>query len=222
MNPVPFHLAFLAQLQKQGPKSTLSVEDSTRIYRKTARWLIETSDFSKLISEKEPRSLTSRQAREAGKPVESVDPSVLRFSLYPRTLIQFFGSLVKESTESDDLASLFISKLAMDAPRFPTDQVPPFWMSFLSSVPQTLDSSNIPLDTPCYQQLFSTMLRSSLKNFVGSEPVDTQPLPRGSVSCDCADCLWANEFLADPSRRTASLPLGEPLMLGRLRWAHLE
>ncbi|KAM6522574.1 hypothetical protein FALCPG4_012219 [Fusarium falciforme] len=82
MNLVPFHLAFLAQLQKQGPKSTLSVEDSTRIYRKTARWLIETSDFSKLISEKEPRSLTSRQAREAGKPAESVDPSVLRFGLH--------------------------------------------------------------------------------------------------------------------------------------------
>lgn len=134
-HPVPFHLAFLAQLQKQGPKSTLSVEDSTRIYRKTARWLIETSDFSKLISKEEPRSLTSRQAREAGKPVESVDPSVLRFNLYPRTLVHFFGSLVKESTESDDLASLFISKLAMDAPQFSTDQVPPFWMSFLNSVP---------------------------------------------------------------------------------------
>lgn len=66
------------------------------------------------------------------------------------------------------------------------------------------------------------MLRSCLENFVGSEPVDTQPPPRGSVSCDCADCLWVNEFLADPSRRTASLPLGEPLMLVRQQWAHLE
>ncbi|RTE69546.1 hypothetical protein BHE90_016068 [Fusarium euwallaceae] len=219
--PVPFHLAFLVKLQKQGPKNTLPVEDCTRIFRETARWLIESSDFSKLTSEEEAKSLAIQKAREAGKPLESIDPSVLRFSFQPKALIRFFNSLIKESTESDDLASLFISKLAMDAPRFPADQIPSFWMSFLNSVPKTLEPNNIPLNTPCYQQLFSAMFRSCIENFVGGVSINTQP-PQHSISCGCTDCLWAKEFLADSSRRTDSIILGDAFTYDGRRLSHLS
>ncbi|RSL56074.1 hypothetical protein CEP51_014459 [Fusarium floridanum] len=119
----------------------------------------------------------------------------------------FFGIISKLSTPSNDLASLFASKIVVDAPRFRATEFATLWVPFLHAVPGKLIYYEIPLDTPCHQQLCSALVKSLLDNLVGPEPVDTESQTRGSVSCGCVYCTQLNEFLADSSQSIGTLPI---------------
>ncbi|KAJ4328039.1 hypothetical protein N0V84_001569 [Fusarium piperis] len=189
--PLPFHLRFLARLWKQTCKGKLPKDGANRIFGEASRWLFETADFAQL----------------SGEMTEPVDQSHLRYKVKSENLTEFIVSLIKQSTELDDLASLFASKIVSDAPRFQATELTSLWMPFLFALPGKLIASKIPFNTPCCQQVCSAVVKSFIDNWVGPEPVDTESQARGSVSCCCSYCTQLNEFLADPSQRTGTLPL---------------
>lgn len=167
--PLPFHLGLLVGLGEPISKGGQPGEGSERVFRETSRWLIETADFAEL----------------SGEMAEPVDEDYAGYKVEVEDLTRFLICLIKHSTESDDLVSLFASKIVSDAPRFRVVELMAFWMPFLSALPGELIACKMPLDTPCNQQLCSALVKSLLDNFVGSEPVDTENQARGSVSCCC-------------------------------------
>ncbi|RSL47007.1 hypothetical protein CEP54_013604 [Fusarium duplospermum] len=185
-NPLPFHLWFLGRLRK-----VYDNKESSPIYRKTARWLIETADFAQL----------------SGETSKAVDKDQHKYRVRSDDVAAFFGIITKLSTGSIDLASLFASKIVADAPRFRAAEFATLWMPFLYAVPDRLIFYKTPLDTPCHQQLCTALVKSFLDNCVGPEPVDTESQTRGSVSCGCVYCTQLNEFLADSSKSTSTLPI---------------
>ncbi|UPK95002.1 hypothetical protein LCI18_005937 [Fusarium solani-melongenae] len=141
------------------------------------------------------------------KETSPVNQDQLEYQVKDVRITDFLVCLIKSSTKSDDLVSLFAYKIVVDAPRFRATELATLWMPLLCEVPGKLIENKIPLNTPCYQQLCSALVISVLDNLVGPEPVDTESQARGSVSCGCVYCTQLNEFLADSSQSVGTLPI---------------
>ncbi|EEU44646.1 uncharacterized protein NECHADRAFT_84627 [Fusarium vanettenii 77-13-4] len=190
-NPLAFHLKLLNRLWNLMVKEGLPEKKYSHLFKETSRWLIETADFAQLSGEKS----------------KAVNQDELEYTVKDVVITNFLVSLINRSTKSDDLVPLFASKIVTDAPRFQATELLTLWMPLLYKVHGKLISDKIPLDTPCYQQLCSALVKSLVDNFVGPEPVDTESQTRGSVSCGCVYCTQLNEFLADSSQSVGTLPI---------------
>ncbi|KAI8714265.1 Fe2OG dioxygenase domain-containing protein [Fusarium sp. LHS14.1] len=190
-NLLAFHLKLLNQLWNLKVKEGLPEKKYSHLFKETSRWLIETADFAQLSGEKS----------------KAVNQDELENEVKDVVMTNFLVNLINRSTNSDDVVSLFASKIVADAPRFQATELLTLWMPLLYKVHGKLINDKIPLDTPCYQQLCSALVKSLIDNFVGPAPVDTESQARGSVSCSCVYCTQLNEFLADSSQSVGTLPI---------------
>lgn len=124
-------------------------------------------------------------------------------------LTNFLSAVISIGTESDGLVNLLISRLVADAPRLPDLELENMWLPFLHHLIPILVSKNIPLDTACYQQLFSTLLKAYLDTFVRREPKSDRNLARTGVRCSCVDCARLNEFLTNPALKVQSFAVNQ-------------
>lgn len=194
-NPLSLHLKLFNRLWNLIVKEGLPKKKCFDLFKETSRWLVETADFAQLSGQMSGEKSKAANKDELGNKVKDV------------MITNFFVSLIKNSTKSDNLVSLFASKIVTDAPRFRATDFPTLWMPLLYKVHDTLIKDKIPLDTPCYQQLCCALVKSLLDNLVGPGPVDTESQARGSVNCSCVYCTKLNEFLADSSQSVGTLPI---------------
>lgn len=194
-NPLPFHLGFLDRLTKLVGKKGLPKSKCSHLFKETSRWLIDTADFAQFSGQTSDEKSKAVDKDQIGNKAKDV------------RITNFFVSLIKNGTESDDLVSLFASKVVADAPRFQATEFVTLWMSLLCELAGELIENKIPLDTSCYQQLYSALVKSLLDKVVGPKPIDTESQARGSVNCSCVYCTQLNEFLADSTQSVGTLPI---------------
>ncbi|KAF5013512.1 hypothetical protein FDECE_499 [Fusarium decemcellulare] len=197
-NAVAFILGFLTRLHENSIEGIFPMEQTRSVFLTLTGSTLVQADFAEVRSELSVQ-VEVKRARLDYHQHCTADPWT---TLHSQTLLTFWPALIAMDTESDNLTTSLISKLVTDAPRFKAIEIETLWMPSLISLVPILISNNIPLDTPCYQQLFSAVFKSYLDNVVGKEPSRTLNLSRSGVNCACSDCERVNDFLADATRET--------------------
>ena len=135
-----------------------------------------------------------------------------RHIVSPDDVISFASTLLSMSGPEqgdDDLMGSLVSKLTDDAPILPSGEFHYLWNPFLRSLAPILAQNSIPLDTPRYQSMYSSMLNVYVDMYVGREPGVDKSLVRNPVACRCRDCNPLNAFLARPDQKLGNFPLAE-------------
>lgn len=203
-----FSLGFLFSLQLRGvEEKLLPLEESLKLYQTIARSLISSTDFAKVQSHTSLREelYKRRHTFSSIKPARSE----LRMTLEGPELLCFFVAVMRNSTETEDLLSLLISKILSDEPKFSGTELKVLWFPLLRKFLPEMRADNVPLDTPQYQQLYCAIFKAFLNRFVGREPINDGNLVRPQVSCRCEDCGLLNEFLTSPTRHEGRFPMAE-------------
>lgn len=161
------------------------------LYRTIARSFIASADLTGVYDETEIQALE------------------LQATIGYEQLTNFLSTVISIGTESDGLVDLLISRLVADAPRLQDLELENMWLPFLRHLIPILVSKNIPLDTACYQQLFSTLLKAYLDTYVQREPTSDRTLARTGVRCSCVDCARLNDFLTNPALTVQSFAVNQ-------------
>ncbi|KAK0649652.1 hypothetical protein B0T16DRAFT_457045 [Cercophora newfieldiana] len=101
---------------------------------------------------------------------------------------------------SDGLAMMLCFKIASEIDKVPKALFTPFWVPFVHHLIPALETSNIPLSIPRYQQLACSILEKYTEKCVGRNPNSTLSFSRQTVSHDCQDCTQLNVFLRSATR----------------------
>ncbi|KAJ3530432.1 hypothetical protein NM208_g9334 [Fusarium decemcellulare] len=209
-NAVAFLLGFLTRLHERSTEGIFPLEQSRSVFLTLAGSTIVQADFTQLCSELSAQ-LDTKRVRQGYQTQRTIN---IRTAVSGQNLAKFWPTMIAMDTESHNLTTSLVLKLVGDAPRFKGDATESLWLPFLHSLIPVLTSNSIPLDTPCYQQLFSAIIKSYLDNVIGKEPRDIS-LSRSGVNCTCVDCEGLNEngvstcigsltvrVLTAPTRRT--------------------
>ncbi|KAJ4250574.1 hypothetical protein NW762_011833 [Fusarium torreyae] len=183
-----FRLNLLSRLRELGVSATLPRTEAMTLYRTLARSLVASQDFTQMRD-------TLRSAYEINN---TVDHEILSI---------FFASIFEDSTELDDLASQFVSKVTLQAPQLPRLERCTMWLPLLPTIVLKLDAGGIPLDPPAYRNFFSAIITGTIDGYVGPKPPDTINYAMAGVYCTCGDCSALNAFLASPTQKSQGFPM---------------
>ncbi|KAF5659957.1 hypothetical protein FHETE_9239 [Fusarium heterosporum] len=196
-----FRFRLLYQLAQLIEKEMLLVPEGQNLYRAMARLLIASQDFSLLrdagvVAVQEHK----KRLQTPWMPWLSRDRSHIPTEKYVaityETLREFFTWVLKLSTEMDNLAAQFMSKVIMQADKLPPQELCMMWLSLLRSIVPDLERNNVPLDTPSYQKFVSTLIRAVIDKYLGPEPVKP--------------ANWrVNDFLAHPTQMSEKFPMNK-------------
>ncbi|KAF4467716.1 2OG-Fe(II) oxygenase superfamily [Fusarium albosuccineum] len=195
---VAFLIGFLTRLHERSTEGVFPLEQARSVFLTLAGSTVVQADFTQVRSELSVQ-LENKRARFDYQHHNTAD---VRTTVNSQNLAKFWPTMIAMDTESDNLTTSLVSKLARDAPRFKGVEIETLWLPFLRSLTPILTSNNIPLDTPCYQQLFSAILKAYLDNVIGKEPHGNLSMSRRGVNCTCDDCERLNAFLTDATRET--------------------
>jgi hypothetical protein len=206
-NSTAFVLGFLNQLHEQYTNGTLPLESSMELFSDLARSWIPATDFAQVRSAAGLRlNLASKKPRLGAE--QSLTQDELRNAVGQGALIQFFSNILKMRPTSDELVAAFVSQLVARAGLFTNTELVCLWAPILQPFVNILEINSIPLDTACYQQLFTTLIKAYIDKYLGREPSAVVSLVHRRVSCNCRDCQWLNEFLTSPTERVGRFAVG--------------
>ncbi|KAF5599829.1 2OG-Fe(II) oxygenase superfamily [Fusarium pseudoanthophilum] len=188
-----FRLGFLKRLKELADMGSLPKTQAINLYRTLARSFIAAQDFEYLHDKK----------FEPDTPGEIMNP------VGHEELSSFFTSILEVSTELDNLAHQFLSKVTMQADKLPPVERCTVWLPLVQSIFSQLDAKKIPLDTPVYRDFFSAIIVQAIDGYVGTKPSDMGSYGMTGVHCYCGDCTVLNEFLRDPSLKAQGFPLSK-------------
>ncbi|KAG5926576.1 hypothetical protein E4U42_003141 [Claviceps africana] len=194
------HLAFLARLRKQTDKGILPMKDAVQFYQARARSFINLADFPQMHGLAQVQNTPPAKGNGAPHNRDAVRKRDRRTAVTHEVLANFFASILESGTEAEDLATLFVSKLAANAQQLIADEFHALWLPFLRSLLPILRRNQVPLNTAYCQQLFSALLEAYVDGYIGHQPARNKILARArATSCSCQDCESLNAFLANPT-----------------------
>jgi hypothetical protein len=198
-----FYLAFLAHLRLRSEQRILPMEASMQLCWTETESFISALDLAQICGHE--FSGPHAGNREAGEATN------YRTAVSCRALGQFLARIVEAEAgrEAGDLSVLLTSKIADKAGQIPPKQFPAVWLPFLRHTVLMLTSVAIPLDTPCWRDMFAQVLLKYVEKYVGHEPEQDESLARPSVDCDCRDCVSLSIFLNDSTRRVGEFSIGK-------------
>lgn len=199
---VAFSLAFLSSIAHEARKSESEPPQRHQwlgIYEPLAKALISAMSIPAITSLRTPDSVT----RVSQNPGTSSAPAQYHAlsGILGDCLSMFYQDLFALET-ANSLSQDLTAKIAAAAHLIKPEQFPHIWIPLLQQLIPILDKNSIPLSTPEYQHLYTTLLTAYLEKCVGKQPAKPTSLRRPTVSCSCADCARLNIFLADPNQRT--------------------
>ncbi|KAF4965850.1 hypothetical protein FSARC_6370 [Fusarium sarcochroum] len=121
----------------------------------------------------------------------------------------FFASIFDDSTELDDLAIQFVSKVTLQAPQLPRLERCTMWLPLLPVIVFKLDAGGTPFDPPAYRNFFSAIITGTIDGYVGPKPPGTVNYAIAGVYCTCGDCAALNAFLASPTQKSQGFPMSK-------------
>ncbi|KAH7141955.1 hypothetical protein EDB81DRAFT_885007 [Dactylonectria macrodidyma] len=202
-----FVLGFLDRLRKQGIDGILPTERAMQLHRVVAKSFNTLTDFAKIHSDVGVQLTSMKREHPTTSNPSSWDE--FRTAVTHQALVDHFSTMIQTSTDADDLVQPLISKIVADVSRFTSVELHVLWLPFLCSLVPVLTSNNLPLSTPCYQQLFRTVSTTYINKYVAREPTKDTNLVRREVSCSCRDCQELNAFLANPEQTVDRFPLNK-------------
>lgn len=122
-------------------------------------------------------------------------------------LNEFVAILIEKGYQ--ELADRFFDQLVSQMDLIPAIEFSEFWLPFLNSLLAVLKSNDIPPTTEKYCKVFTSMLSTYLRRFVGEKPVISTSGVRPEVGCACNDCGSLNLFLTSPSQETQRFQVGK-------------
>lgn len=123
-------------------------------------------------------------------------------------LREFMAILVQHGHQA--LADRFFYRLVSQVDRIPVPEFHGLWLPLLDGLLVLLETADgVALATGKYRTVFTSILCTYLKAYVGPQPVATSTLVRPAVSCRCNDCQSLNAFLVDPSLKSGRFPMGK-------------
>ncbi|KAM0324713.1 hypothetical protein ACHAPQ_008270 [Fusarium lateritium] len=206
-----FRFRVLLQLMELINKRLLPASEGHNLYRTMARLLIASQAFDALRDAR--LILKEENKKKARIPRIITDrvyvPPELNDAIISDTLKNFFTFALELSTELDNLAAQFISKVVIQADRLPRNELYTMWLPFSRSIIPIMERKNIPLTTPAYQKLFSTLILSVLDRYLGPEPAKPANWSVPGLSCGCGDCQRVTAFLAHPTQMSGKFPMNK-------------
>ncbi|KAH6963707.1 hypothetical protein DER45DRAFT_610045 [Fusarium avenaceum] len=201
----------LSQLMESINKRMLPTSEGQNLYRTMARLLIASQAFDTL---RDARLILKEQnKKKARTPWITTDRAYvlpeLNDAITYETLKNFFAFMLEISTELDNLAAQFISKVVIQADKLPRNELFTMWLPFLRSVIPILERNSISLTTPVYQKFFSTLILSVLDKYLGPEPAKPANWSVPGLSCNCGDCQRVTAFLAHPTQMSGRFPMNK-------------
>ena len=197
---VAFSLGFLASVALEARKSESPQRQQwLGIFEPLAKSLISAMSIPAMISLKTPDSVT----KIPQDPGTSSAPA--QYHALAGILSEFLSKFYEDLFALETATSLTLdltAKIAAEAHLIKPEQFPHIWIPLLRELIPVLDRYSIPLTTPQYQHLYTTLLTAYLEKCVGKQPTKPTSLRRPTVSCTCTDCAQLNVFLADPNQRT--------------------
>ncbi|KAF4959863.1 hypothetical protein FGADI_1366 [Fusarium gaditjirri] len=178
-----FRFMTLARVMALIDEGKLPRQEGMDLYRTMAGSLIESQDFSLL---RYPTVHEQSKKRELlswpGNAVTHNDMS------------DFFSGLLKASTNSNNFAAQFMSKITKQ----------------LNRLSEASFQESIPLSTPTYKKFFSAVTRGILDNYLGPEPRKPWTWALAGVPCDCSDCERVSAFLRHHTKMSEEYPMNKP------------
>jgi hypothetical protein len=192
-----FLLQFVDLLSQHMKRSSASASDAQTFLHTIAEQFVSLIDFSCLtpVSPLPPHEggYMQRKSHTMDKAAIVTSDSLVAFT---RTVLSF-------GQDEDSLFHQTLARLLSQTKLLPISAFPGLWLPFLGSLASLLAAASVPLDEPCYRELYQTMLKTYLDRSVGPKPRKNASLVRPRVTCDyysCGDCALLNSFLVDPRR----------------------
>nr|CEG04970.1 unnamed protein product [Fusarium clavum] len=210
-----FRFKILSRLMVLMADGTLPSKEVVELSRTMARMLIESQDFTLL---RDANVLSAQEKKRKPEPWMDDNRDLSRVRQLRRqlqnaiiweTLRNFFLFLHQLGGEMDELKDRFMTKVIKQANKLPAVELFSMWIPFLQSSIEILKLEKIPLTTPLYQKLFSTLVLTMLKGYLGSEPQGSVNWSMAGVDCWCEDCEHLNAFLAHPTKVSARYPMSK-------------
>uniref|UniRef100_A0A0B7KG38 Uncharacterized protein n=1 Tax=Bionectria ochroleuca TaxID=29856 RepID=A0A0B7KG38_BIOOC len=197
-----FYLAFLRSLKKEMVSESKLAEKGPSAYIDVAKLFLSSVEFPALkVQPREPDDTRRfRQARNGG----AAEPDHQTIVTGGEVVV-FFGNSLKLDSSGDLMAS-FASRFVEQASKLPSTSFS-LWVPVFLSLIKVLVKCEIPLETPRYQQLFTTFFHALLNNFVKRQPPKDASLSRPGVPCTCGDCNHLNHFLSSATQRVGRFPV---------------
>jgi hypothetical protein len=180
-------------------------EEGIRLYRTMARLLITSQNFTLLRDEKS----VEEEAKRTRVSWVTIQPQPKRdtgTAISCEILKDFLPKLCKVSTELDDLKNQFLTKVTLQASKFPEAELYRLWLPFLHSAIPLFHENSIPLSTQSCQKFFSAVVKAVLDVCLGPQPPRPADWSLSSVPCNCGDCERVNDFSQPPNTNDREVP----------------
>ncbi|KAJ5833919.1 hypothetical protein N7474_002230 [Penicillium riverlandense] len=200
-----FALSFLSRLHQRTTEGAFPTEEGMGLCSQIAKSLIRELDISTVCDDDEP---PAKALPFPYKPPLESAPKRKTAPVTAKHLTKFVSTLI--GLNDDSLIRDLSLKFVDDAPKVKKLAFHTLWLPFLHGIIPVMESNSIPFSTQYYRQIFISIMRAYLDNYVGREPgKDDRNLARQPVPCGCMDCHGLNNFLQDPVRTVGRFPLGK-------------
>ncbi|KAM0238644.1 hypothetical protein ACHAPO_003613 [Fusarium lateritium] len=209
-----FRFKVLSQLVAVTATETLPSTESMNLYRTMARSFIASQDFTLL---RNARVLSAQERKRVRDPWQMGGVGIdlcrvrreLETAITHETLVKFFVSLSKISTEMDNLTDQFMTKLIKQADKIPPVELFTMWIPFLQCSIEHMGQGSMLLTTPLYQKFFSVLVLAMLERYLGPKPSRPVDWSMAGSKCPCSDCERLSAFLTHPTQMTARFPMNK-------------
>ncbi|GKU02263.1 unnamed protein product [Fusarium langsethiae] len=209
-----FRFKVLSQLVAVTAAETLPSTESVNLYRSMARSFIASQDFTLLRDARVLSGQEKKRARDSWRMGGvGIDLCQVRRELETaithETLVKFFVSLFKISTEMDNLTDQFMIKLIKQADKLPGVELFTMWIPFLQCSIEHMEQGSMLFTTPLYQKFFSALVLAMLERYLGPKPPGPVNWSMTGSKCPCTDCERLNAFLTHPTQMSARFPMNK-------------
>ncbi|KAF9879326.1 hypothetical protein CkaCkLH20_02869 [Colletotrichum karsti] len=211
LNIPAFALDFLQGLFLLTKAKVFPVQEGVQLFKRLAKDVISKLDFKTVYGDRpEEKNMQPKDRKHISGHLGPDAEYDCSLDINPDTLANFFSYLIKMSSPPrDDLVMPLALKLVGHAPHMKWNDFHPLWIPFLKELIPVLESHNIPLTTPRYQQIFGAILEAYAAAYVGTKPAQGVSSDRTVPNCHCQDCLVLNRFLQDPNQRQCRFPVSK-------------
>ncbi|OTA97951.1 hypothetical protein M434DRAFT_26350 [Hypoxylon sp. CO27-5] len=199
-----FVLGFIRALYQSMKRQQISQDRAQPMYEYAARLALQGIKLASLAISDIPLSQKVQETERTGL--------TKQYMTYD-SMLKFVSTLVALKLETH--LELLAAKLHSEAEQINEQAFKELWIPLFQTLLPILAQQKINLLAGHWIQMFQTLLKAYLKNYVRDKPLKTN-MSREKVSCYCADCkMDLNPFLASSNR------IGR-FRMGEKRRRHLE